>query len=93
MKRVRICKLIHNNPLPDYIIENIKTKRRTHRLYMKTKKDSDGSIYRQLQEEVKATTSIHKTKKCRKMTQEIRKKKIDKPTLNISGKTLTNHAE
>ena len=71
VKRIKINKLKHNHPLPDYIIKTIKTKRRAHRLYMKTKKENDRRLYRQLQEDVKAAITFHKSQKYHHLTQEI----------------------
>jgi Exonuclease III len=84
--------------LPDYVIKIIKVKRRAHRLYIKTKTDSNKKLYRRMQEDVKAAISLHEKIKYEQLTRKLNTDWNENPkifwqTINNlrSAKTYTRH--
>ena len=70
-RTIKTCKLQQRIPLPDYIIKTIKTKRRAHRLYIRTKTEANRRLYRKLQEETKAAIKLHNQIKYEQLTRKL----------------------
>lgn len=58
-KNIKLNKNKNNKPLPKFLLDIIKIKRRAHRLYMRQRTDDNERIYRRTQEDVKAAIAVY----------------------------------
>ena len=97
-KTIKINPNRNARPLPTFVLNAIKIKRRAHRLYMRTRTDDNRRLYRRMQEEVKAAISIHKNILHKKFTSNLENLSSENPKSfwqkisKLRGKkNFTNH--
>ena len=87
-KHIKLNMNKNNKPLPKFLLDIIKIKRRAYRLFMKQRTDDNKRLYRRTQEDVKAAISIYDEIKYKNFTNKLQDlwttnpKKFGKPSLD-----------